>query len=238
MKTKLLSCPEDNAIIKHIVNNMDNAQLLVPNVTNDMVDRVCKESIYYGYNSVVATPHTVDRTVQCLKGSAVKTLFGFGDAGRSSLDGKVTILSRVLELGVQEVDLIMNMPRFLEGDYEAVANEVSTIASMCQKYDVGIKLIIECGLLTDEQKLKAVELGIENGVEYIKTASGSNGTGTINMHNILLLSQAIAGRVKLKASSGLQTLEDAMVYMEYGADHTAGRDNMTDQLRALGYIPA
>lgn len=237
MKTKLLSCPEDNSTIKYLLNNMDNAQLLVPEVTNKMVDRVCEESIYYGFNSVVATGHTVERTIARLKGSSVKTLFGFGDAGRFPLDGKIPVLKRVLDMGAQEVDLIMNMPRFLEGDYDAVQLEVSTLSEICKPYNVGLKLIIESGLLTDAQKIKAVEIGINGGAEYIKTASGSNGTGTINMHNILLLKQAINGRAKLKASSGIQTLEDAMAYMEAGADRTAGRDNMIRQLKEIGYKP-
>ena len=237
MKTKLLTAPQDNSTIKYLLNNMDHAQLLVPNVTNDMVDRVCQEAIYYGFNSVVATGHTVERTIKWLKDTPVHTLFGFGDAGRFALDGKVVVLKRVLDMGAEEVDFIMNMPRFLEGEYTMVQDEVSTLVEICKPYGVGLKLIIECGLLTDAQKLKAVEIGIAGGAEFIKTASGSNGTGTINMHNILLLKQAINGRAKLKASSGIQTLEDAMVYMEAGADRTAGRDNMVQQLKELGYKP-
>lgn len=192
---------------------------------------------YYGFNSVVATGHTVERTVERLKDSPVHTLFGFGDAGRFALDGKIPVLKRVLDLGVEEVDFIMNMPRFLEGEYAVVQDEISTLTKICGQYQVGLKVIIESGLLTDQQKLTAVELAIAGGAEYIKTASGSNGSGTINMHNILLLKKAIAGRAKLKASSGIQTLEDAMVYMEAGADRTAGRDNMIAQLQAIGYQP-
>lgn len=190
-----------------------------------------------GLTLLLLPGHTVERTIARLKNSPVKTLFGFGDAGRFALDGKIPVLKRVMDMGAQEVDMIMNMPRFLEGEYAMVQDEVATLAEICNQYNVGLKLIIECGLLTDAQKLKAVELGIAGGVEYIKTASGSNGTGTINMHNVLLLKQAIAGRAKLKASSGIQTLEDAMIYMEAGADRTAGRDNMIQQLKEIGYKP-
>jgi deoxyribose-phosphate aldolase len=238
MKLKLLKCPEDNAIIRKLINNMDNAQLLVPDVSAPMVDRVCEESVYYGFNSVVATPHTVERTAGLLRGTPVHTLFGFGDAGRGGIEGKVETLKKVLKYGVEEVDMIMNMPRFLEGRFDIVQKDVETLREICKAHGASLKLIIESGLLTDEQRRQAVEIGIAGGVDFIKTASGSVGTGTCNMRLILLLKEAIAGRAKLKASSGLQTLEDAWAFMEAGADRTAGRDNMTNQLKELGYKPA
>jgi deoxyribose-phosphate aldolase len=238
MSVKLLKSPEDDAVIKRIVNNMDNAQLLVPEVCTKMVDRVCEESIHYGFNSVVATPNTVERTAALLKGSPVHTLFGFGDAGRGSIQGKLETLKHILPLGVQEVDMIMNMPRFFDSQFDVVQSDISAIVKVCADYKVGVKVIIESGLLTDEQRKTAVELAIAGGAEYIKTASGGAGSGTCNMRLILFLREAIAGRAKLKASSGIQTLEDAWAFMEAGADRTAGRDNMTAQLKALGYKPS
>ncbi len=237
MQVKLLSCPEDKDIIKRLIRNMDNAQLLVPEVCSKMVERVCDESVYYGFNSVVATPNTVEQVASLLKGSTVHTLFGFGDAGRGSIEGKVATLKKVLSFEVQEVDMIMNMPRFFDGRFDVVQSDISTLAAICEEHGAELKVIIESGLLTDDQRKQAVEIAIAGGAKFIKTASGSAGTGTCNMHLILLLKKAIAGRAKLKASSGIQTLEDAWAFMEAGADRTAGRDNIIAQLKAIGYTP-
>lgn len=237
MNTKLLKCPKDNAIIDHICRNLDYAQLLIPIWSEEEIKKTCRDAAYYHFNSVVCHPYNYHQVVDQLKGTGVKALLGFGDNATNAMSAKMITAKEALEYGVGEIDTVLGISLFKGKKYDLIEKELAAMVDLAKGYGVGVKLILQVGWLTDEEKKKAVEIGIAAGVEFIKIATGIPGSGKCNMHDILLLNDTIAGRCKLKASAGIEYLEDCMAYMEAGASRVASRETIVYQMRELGYIP-
>ena len=125
----------------------------VYNCTDEMVTQACADAIYYGFNAVVSVPHNVERVIEKLKGSRVKTLLGFGDGGRSCIEARLLTAEKYLKIGIQELDMIINIPMMLDRKYDVVKKEISAMVDLTAGYGVGVKVILEAGFLTDAQKI-------------------------------------------------------------------------------------
>lgn len=234
MQTKLLSYPEDKDIINYICRNMDFSILRSFLWSEEGVKESCEQAAYYHFNSVVAYPNNYKIVYDALKGSGVKTLLGFGDYARMSMEGKLVTAREAFAYGVQETDLVLNVPYFKDKKYNYVLDELTQMVNLAKFYGVTTKLVLEVGFLTEMEKKLAVDLAVDAGIDYIKVATGREGSGKCNMHDILWLKECINGRCKLKASGAIDFLEDAWAYMEAGADRTAGREGIIHQLKYLG----
>ena len=103
-------------------------------------------------------------------------------------------------------------------------------------YDVQVKLIIEAGYLSDEQKLIAGKIAVDAGAAFIKTCTGF-GPGRATVHDIGLLLSHFGEKVRVKASGGIASLDDAAGFITMGASRSAGRYCIIEQLNAMGYRP-
>lgn len=232
---KLLKLPEDKAIIDKMIPNMDYTNALITNATNALVKETAEDAMEYGFKSISVFPCHVKYASELLKGSNTITQAAIGfPSGNHVTETKVTEAEIALKEGAKELDMMINHAKFFDGNYDYIINDVSQVVKSAKKYDVTVKLIIETGLLDDEQKIKAGELAIKGGAAFIKTCTGF-GPGRATMHDIQLLSNRFGDVATIKASGGVASLEDARAFFEAGAGRVAGRGIMVEQLKAMSY---
>ena len=173
-------------------------------------------------------PHAVTDAKQWLAGSDVKlcTVIGFPH-GNSTVEIKVAEAALAAKQGAQEVDMVINPSKAIEGDWDYFRKGISSINAATVDNGAILKVIFETGFLTDDQIRKLCEIASEIGVAFVKTSTGFGyvkdesgnmvGTGA-TVHHIRLMREACSDDVKIKASGGIRTLADAMDMIEAGAD--------------------
>lgn len=231
---KILKSPENMNEIKIVTTRLDYSAALVPDATSQMVRKACGEAMTYGFAAVAVFPSWIPLAMECLKGSKVNPQLTVGfPCGATNTDIKRREAEIGLESGAREIDMVLNVGRLIEGDYDYVKKDIKSVVEAAGPYGVEVKVIMEVGFLNDEQKTAAVECACEAGAAFVKTCTGF-GPGRATVHDILLLKEAAAGRIKVKASGGVLTLEDGLEFVNCGADRVAGRYVIIEQLLKLG----
>ena len=135
--------------------------------------------------------------------------------GQNTTNIKIAETEEAYALGCDEFDMVINVGRLKDGDAQYVLNEIKGVVKAAKGKTV--KVIIETGLLTDEEKALATRLSCEAGAHFVKTCTGVS-AGVATIHDIALMKENLSGDVKLKASSGIRTYEDAKALIDAGAD--------------------
>lgn len=173
-------------------------------------------------------PHAVVEAAQWLAESEVKlcTVIGFPH-GNSAIEIKVAEAALAAEQGADEVDMVINPSKAIEGDWDYLRRGISAINQATVDNGAILKVIFETGFLTDDQIKKLCEVSSEAGVAFVKTSTGFGyvknesgnmvGTGA-TVHHIRLMREACDANVRIKASGGIRSLADAMDMIEAGAD--------------------
>jgi deoxyribose-phosphate aldolase len=192
--------------------------LLNPEATSDDVRRLCKEAKEHAFYAVCINPVFVRQAVRELSSSsvAVATVVGF-PLGANLSDIKIAEAQRAVSEGAEELDMVMNLGALKERNVDYVVSEIQSIVKVAQ--DRVVKVIIECDLLTQEEKISATELCIKAGAKMIKTSTGfvKGGAGA-TVEDVRLLSESIGDApLKIKASGGIRDAEKARALIEAGA---------------------
>lgn len=226
----------DKEILKEIMSKIDYTPALSPFVTREGVLKACEETKRYGFATVDVYPTWTALAAKEMEGypSGILVTVGFPH-GSTVTEAKVAETRKVLEDGATEIDMVINIARMLDGDYEYVKNDIKAVVDCAKEFGRGVKVIIETGYLTDEQKIKAAELSVEAGAEYVKTCTGF-GPGKACLHDVELLKSVVGERAKVKASGGVASLEDQWEFIKRGASRVAGRSNILEQLQQLGIM--
>ena len=191
--------------------------LLKPNATKEQIETLCKEAREHHFASVCVNSYYVPLANTLLKDSGVTVccVVGF-PLGAMSTQGKAFETKQAVQDGAGEVDMVLNIGALIDQDYEAVLQDIRAVASQAHPKAL-LKVIIETCLLNDEQKVKACQLAVEAGADFVKTSTGFS-TGGDTVHDVELMKRAVNGRAKVKASGGVRTYEDAMNMIQAGAD--------------------
>lgn len=191
--------------------------LLKPNATKEQIETLCKEAREHNFASVCVNSYYVPLANTLLKDSGVTVccVVGF-PLGAMSTQGKAFETKQAVQDGAGEVDMVLNIGALIDQDYEAVLQDIRAVASQAHPKAL-LKVIIETCLLNDEQKVKACQLAVEAGADFVKTSTGFS-TGGATVHDVELMKRAVNGRAKVKASGGVRTYEDAMNMIQAGAD--------------------
>ena len=192
---------------------IDNS-LLKPNVSEKEVEEFVIRSAETGFYAVCVNPYHVklakevggDRIVVC-------SVAGF-PLGLNVKEVKVHEAVRAVDDGAEEIDIVMNISAFKSGKYRYVEEELKAVK---RETGVVLKVIIETCYLSREEKLKAVEVCIEAGADFVKTSTGF-AEGGATLEDVRLLKEAAGGRIKVKAAGGIRSLKDALAMIEAGAD--------------------
>ncbi|MDJ0845142.1 deoxyribose-phosphate aldolase [Crocosphaera sp.] len=196
----------------NIADYIDHS-LLKPTATPEDIEQCCNEAQYFGFRTVCVYPSAVSQAVKLLHGQkiGVCTVIGF-PTGANTATVKLYEAQEATENGASELDIMINLGLLKAGKSEEIYNEISAI---CEGTGQTIKVILETNLLTDTEKRLAAEICMDAGANYLKTSSGWFGGATVS--DVRLLSQIAEGRVGIKASGGIKTLEQAYGLIEAGA---------------------
>ncbi|WP_444659750.1 deoxyribose-phosphate aldolase [Caproiciproducens sp. R2] len=191
--------------------------LLKPNATKGQIETLCKEAREHHFASVCVNSYYVPLANTLLKDSGVTVccVVGF-PLGAMSTQGKASETKQAVQDGAGEVDMVINIGALLDGDYEAVLQDIRAVAREAHPKAL-LKVIIETCLLNDEQKVKACELAVEAGADFVKTSTGFS-TGGATVRDVELMKRTVQGKARVKASGGVRTYEDAMNMIHAGAD--------------------
>ena len=188
---------------------------LKPFATRADIEKLCAEAREYSFASVCVNPCNIALAKALLAGSDVMvcTVIGF-PLGQNTTAVKVAETEDAYALGCDEFDMVINVGRLKDGCADFVRDEIAAVVAAAKGKTV--KVIIETGLLTDEEKALATRLSCEAGAHFVKTCTGVS-AGVATVEDIKLMKANLSGDVVLKASAGIRCYADAVALVEAGA---------------------
>lgn len=197
------------------LNKFIDHTLLKPETMQEMIDKLCAEAKEHDFMSVCVNPFWVKRSAELLAGTDVKvcTVIGF-PLGANTTAVKVAETRDAIANGATEIDMVLNVGALKSGDLETVKQDVAAVKQAAG--DVLVKVILETGLLTDQEKETACKLCVEAGADYVKTSTGF-GAGGATVEDIALMRKTVGPDVGVKASGGVRDGETALAMIEAGA---------------------
>jgi len=192
--------------------------LLKPEATRSQVETLCEEAARYRFACAMVNPVWAAVAVNLLSGTGVPVGvvigFPFGASLVSTLRQEASALTR---LGAKELDMVIPLGLLKSGNHPAVQHTVHAAASVAHHHGALLKVILETSLLTMEEKLRASEIAIQAGADFIKTSTGFS-TGGATAADVALMRGVAGGRCGVKASGGIRTLADVKAMLEAGAN--------------------
>ena len=179
------------------------------------IKAVLDDAIKFGCASACIPASYVKRAAQYVGGKLpICTVIGFPN-GYSSAEVKCFEAAEYIKNGADEIDTVINICDLKDKRYDKILSELKAIKSVCG--DKILKVIIECCLLTEEEKIKMCEIVSLSGADYIKTSTGFS-KGGATREDIKLFADHVAENVKIKAAGGISSLEDAEDFIRLGAE--------------------
>ena len=205
-----------NLTQSQLAKYMDHT-LLKADATLDGIDRVVAEAKQFGCASVCVNPFWVPYVARLLDGSGVATctVVGF-PLGASSTASKVFETTDAIANGADEIDMVINIGELKAGHAELVREDIRAVAEATHAGGKLLKVIIECCLLTDDEKRLACLLCAEAGADFVKTSTGLS-TGGATVADVALMRGCVGPDFGVKAAGGIRTLADAYAMIEAGA---------------------
>ena len=211
---------------EEILSHVDHT-LLKPEATWPQIKVICDEAVENHTASICINTCYVKQAVEYLAGRIpVCCVVGF-PLGAMDTESKAFEAKKAIENGASEVDMVINIGRLKNKEYDAVKQAVG---------DKVLKVIIETCLLTDEEKEKMCDIVCEAGADYIKTSTGFSTAGA-TFHDVELMVKGVHGRCKVKAAGGISTVEDMEKFLALGADRlgTSRAVKLLNGEQAKGY---
>ncbi len=192
--------------------------LLKPTTTWPEIKNLCEEAIEYGFATVCIPPLFVKKAKEILRESQVKvsTVIGF-PFGYEAIEAKVAEIVLAIVDGADELDMVINISAIKNNDWNFIANEINTIMPIVKSKHTILKVIIESGILTDDEIIKCCDIYGAAGVDYVKTSTGYAEKGA-SVHAVKLIKAHLSDAVKIKASGGIKTYQFAKELLDAGAD--------------------
>jgi len=198
------------------LNKYIDHTILKPFAQEENIEKLCAEAKKYDFASVCINSSYIPLAKKLLEGTDVNicTVIGF-PLGACATAVKVAETNWAYDNGCEEFDMVIHVGALKDKKYDYVRDDIKAVVEAAKGKCV--KVIIETSLLTEEEKVMAVKLSCEAGACYVKTCTGfTDGIATVD--DIKLMKANVTGGVKVKASSGIRTYDDAMALIEVGAD--------------------
>ncbi len=200
------------------LNTMIDHTLLKANATKAEVIKLLEEAKEYQFASVCINPTWVKTAAEFLKDTPevkVCTVIGF-PLGASTPEVKAFETKNAIGNGADEVDMVINIGALKDQQYDLVEKDIKAVVDAA-KGKALTKVIIETSLLTDEEKVKACQLAVSAGTDFVKTSTGFS-TGGATVEDVALMRKTVGPDVGVKASGGVRSLEDAEGVVKAGAN--------------------
>lgn len=192
-----------------------DSTILKAEATKEDIEKLCAEAKKYGFKSVCVNPYYASLASKLLEGTnvGVAVVVGFPLGATLPSVKAFEAKSSILEGGT-EIDMVINVGKLKDKDYDYVENEIRAVKNAIGNHV--LKVIIECCLLTDEEKIKASELTVRAGADFVKTSTGfSKGGATV--HDVELMRKTVGPDFGVKAAGGIRTKQDMEDMIKAGA---------------------
>ena len=197
------------------INQYIDHTLLKPESTQEQIDHLLSEAVEYQFASVCVNPTWVAHCSKTLAGTAVKvcTVVAF-PLGANTSSVKAFETKDAIANGADEIDMVINVGQLKSGQYEVVEADIRAVVEASQ--DKLVKVIIETCLLTNDEKVKACQLAVSAGADFVKTSTGFSAAGA-TVEDIVLMRETVGPNIGVKAAGGARSYEDAEAFIEAGA---------------------
>lgn len=181
------------------------------------IEKLCHEAIQYQFAAVCIPPPFIKTAKKLLEGSNVKTatVIGF-PFGYSAVEAKIAETVLAMVDGADELDVVINLIALKNNDWQYLANEINHLLPVIKSKGKVVKIIIESGVLTDDEIKKCCELYGAAGIDYLKTSTGYAEKGA-SVEAVKLMRVNLPAHVQIKASGGVRTYEFAKALVDSGA---------------------
>lgn len=199
------------------IATMIDHTLLKADATNEQIEILCQEAVKYEFATVCVNPHYVSRSAKLLTNSKVKvcTVIGFPLGANKTLV-KLFEMNQAVQDGAEEIDYVVNISDVKNGDFHSVRMEMEQFLKIKEKYpNLTIKIILEVCYLTNDEISKISLIARECGIDYVKTSTGF-GSGGATVESVQIMNELSGDQVKVKASGGIRSAEDAEKYLKIG----------------------
>ena len=208
--------------------------VLRPDATEGDVLKGCEQAKSWGVKSLVVLPCWLELIVRELEGSEVvpSTVIAF-PFGAETTEVKAATAKWAVQIGAGELDMVMAIGQFKSGNHDYVRRDIEAVVEAAKgiRSDVIVKVIIETGYLTDEEKQVAAQVVEAAGADFVKTSTGFGLKGA-TVEDVKLLKQSVSERVKVKAAGGIRTWQQAHALLLAGADRL-GTSSAAEILKEL-----
>ncbi len=217
---------------KHLAAVIDHT-LLKPEATRTQVENICDESVRYGFACAMVNPVWVSTAATVLAGTGIPVGVVLGFPLGATLNSTLRLEAAALtKLGARELDMVLPIGKLKSGEFAAVERTIRGVVEVGHHNGALVKVILETCLLTVEEKLRASEITIKAGADFLKTSTGFS-SGGATAADVALLRGVAGSRCGVKASGGIRTLADARTMLEAGANRL-GASASVSIVRELG----
>lgn len=191
--------------------------ILKPSTTLGEIETVCKEAVQHGFYAVCVPPYYVADAANILRGEKAKvaTVIGF-PFGYCHTKVKAAELKRVMNDGAHEADMVINLAAFKSNDLAYVENEIKLISKMTAENNTVLKLIIESGILSEEEIIRYCDIFQRFPVDFLKTSTGYAERGA-TVEAVEIMRRYLPKHMQIKASGGIRTYDFAKQLIDAGA---------------------
>lgn len=217
---------------------MIDHSILHPTLTDEDLRRECEVARKYDVASVCVKPYSVKLAVEILKGCDVLVgcVIGF-PAGNSAITVKVFEAETACTDGAVEIDMVINIGKALQGDWEYITDEIKSVTDACHRNGAIVKVIFETDYITKEADIiKLCQICTEVGADYVKTSSGfgfvKQASGDYNYKGatipvLELMKKKVGPKVKVKAAGGVRTLDQLLAVQAAGCSRCGATATIT-----------
>jgi deoxyribose-phosphate aldolase len=205
--------------VKSLAAVIDHTLLKADATSNDII-HACHEAIENSFATVCVNSRFIPLVTKTLGGSAVKPIAVVGfPLGAASSSAKAFEAYEAVREGAREIDMVIAIGALKEKDYDLVLSDIQEVVKACAEAaeNIPVKVILETGLLSREEKIAACLLAKKAGAAFVKTSTGF-ASGGATTQDVLLMRKVVGSEMGVKASGGIRTREDALKMIEAGAN--------------------
>ncbi len=189
--------------------------VLKPDTKSSKVKQICDEALAYNFGAVCINLSQVEYAAELLKDSDILVccVVGF-PLGATSSEVKAFETKEAVRLGSHEVDMVMNVGAHREQNYDLVKSDIEAVVAAAG--DAEVKVILETGLLKDDETVEACRICKDAGADFVKTSTGFGPMGA-TPHDVRLMRETVGPKMGVKAAGGIRNFKDAIKMIEAGA---------------------
>ena len=199
------------------INQYIDHTILKPTTLIADIEKLCNEATQYQFAAVCVPPNFIKKSKILTQGSGVKvaTVIGF-PFGYSAIEAKLAEVLLAIVDGADELDIVINISAIKNNDWQYLANEINHLMPIIIQNNKTVKIIIESGVLTDDEIIKCCQLYGVAGIDYLKTSTGYAEKGA-TVEAVKLFRQHLPAHVQIKASGGIRDYAFAKKLIDAGA---------------------